>query len=113
MEPGLLIAISTTVGGGILFIINRTIQVTGEFDNLKDSLRTEILTRENEDKDIRRSAIVDNDSLRKDIEHKLELQSQQQMMNADRVSEALVNLERTVAALHRRLDGFLEKQLNK
>ena len=120
MDPGLLIALCTAAGGGVLFIVNRSIQIYSEFDKLKDGLRTETLTREGEIKDVRRSHVADNDALRKEMEYRMELQEQRNTMSMDRISEGFLDLQkqmatlgRTIEALHKRLDNILRGDIEK
>jgi hypothetical protein len=102
MEPGLLLAIGSAGGALLIFIIRTTTQVYERFDKLSDRLTVEEIRRESND-----------DALKKEVDYKLELHFQQSTMQSNRMSEILENvqnqitgLERTIEALHKRLDAL-------
>ena len=102
MEPGLLLAIGSAGGALLIFIIRTTTQVYERFDKLSDRLTAEEIRRESND-----------DALKKEVDYKLELHFQQSTMQSNRMSEILENvqhqitgLERTIEALHKRLDAL-------
>ena len=97
MDPNLVIVIGSAVAGSVIFIIRTTGQILERFDKLQDRVTLEEVTRQNQD-----------ESIRKEVEYKLTILDQRHVMASEQISKSLAGLERTVKALHDRLDKILE-----
>lgn len=93
--PRMMIAVHEKIERYTESVNQRFVSVESTIDSVNDRLKTETMQR-----------VSESSALEARFSHRLELSSQGMSMSLDRLSERFVSLEKSVNAIHKRLDSL-------